>query len=329
MLVGFNFLEDSCPDTYPASTFLDTGEGAVPGMRSGRVMVRINVKGRPDPNDVAQRAKKWARSGCRIQVLNEPNHPIESLGGDRPMTADEYGQFFRDVAVLVGDSAKLYWAGPSPGFLDWEDYLQHSAVKLAYGISVHGYGQLQQIKDQLWPAISGWPDKKIWVSEFNFGAGNQVEPNMWAFATIRPLFDWLSTFPNVEAATYFAYQWPNPDSGQGGTKVDAKGTAIEAIIKFEGLVKTLGPTNVKSQSERKNIGQGFLKAKFLLGEFVEDGVYHLPGTQSEVQLAVAERGYATWSPRTNEVVVHLWDGRIFRDLGNRGSGTFLLVGGKP
>lgn len=72
-----------------------------------------------------------------------------------------------------------------------------------------------------------------------------------------------------------------------------------------------------------SVGQGLRKMIPYLGQPLESEVYHFPGTPFEVSAAVFERGYATWSPMSNETVGHRMDGAIFTDLGNHGDGTTI------
>ena len=73
------------------------------------------------------------------------------------------------------------------------------------------------------------------------------------------------------------------------------------------------------------IGAGLRKAESLVGPFLESEQYHFPGTDHEVSLAVGEKGYATWSRTTNEVIAYAYDGTVYRDFGNRRQGELVRV----
>lgn len=81
----------------------------------------------------------------------------------------------------------------------------------------------------------------------------------------------------------------------------------------------------------RRVGPGLQKAAPVLGLPLEDEVYHFPGTPREVSLAIFERGYATWNPRTNETVAYVTEGLeagdIHADFGNWRDGRLVLVRG--
>ena len=76
-----------------------------------------------------------------------------------------------------------------------------------------------------------------------------------------------------------------------------------------------------------NVGTGFQKAVPYIGNFIEDEVYHFPGGDHEVSLAVAESGYATWNRRTNETIAYVNNGSVYRDWGNWKDGKMVKVSG--
>lgn len=225
MLTGWHFLSDEQPQTvrFPASTFLDVA-GVTPGMSSGERLVRLYFKGRPKPAEIAQRAIAWHTQGCRVQLANEPNLPMEEFGG----TAEDYAAWFTQVKALVkaqNPDVRLYWAGMSPGMPEWWKWYQGAWI--ADGIAAHAYGnydQMRAVVESLIPI-----GKPIWLAEVNFGAGNQVERDAWARDHLRPFLDWCGGQPLVDAVTYFAYTWPTPDM-HTPTPVDGKGTAIEGEL---------------------------------------------------------------------------------------------------
>lgn len=230
MLAGFHYLEDS--DTQPplgAATFLDAS-GVIAGMRSSERLVRPYFKGRLDPREMARRAAMWHQQGCRVVCGNEPNLPMEEFGGG----AADYAAWFVEVARQA-TTARLYWAGISPSVPGWEGYYTDPSCRAAIaqnaaGLCVHTYGEIEQLKDVVWWIREQYPDKPIWIGEWNFGAGRSRDVADWARRTIAPFLDWCATLPQVEAATYFAYKWPTPDMSLP-TPVDATGTPIEDAIR--------------------------------------------------------------------------------------------------
>ena len=75
------------------------------------------------------------------------------------------------------------------------------------------------------------------------------------------------------------------------------------------------------------IGAGLKKGESLIGPYLESEVYHFPGTDREVSMAVGEYGYATWSRKTNETAVHTNTGEVYRDYGNWREGKLVRVSG--
>jgi len=73
------------------------------------------------------------------------------------------------------------------------------------------------------------------------------------------------------------------------------------------------------------VGQGFTKCISFIGGFIQDQLYHFPGTANETSLAVAERGYAVWRKSTNETWCFADDGSSYRDFGNHSTNGGALV----
>lgn len=222
MLVGYHWLsDDEAPTLYPASTFLDVA-GARPGMLSAERLVRIYFKGRPDPRLIAHRALGWHAQGCRVVPANEPNLPLEEWGSDDPGTLRAW---FAEVKRHA-PGVRLYWPAPSPGAPGWEAW--YDGADAAHGITVHAYGELEQMVATVDYVADLYPGKPLWVGEWNFGAGRSVDVDDWARRTVGPFLDHCRT-RGVEAASYFAWTWPTPDTA-GPVAVDARGTAVEREI---------------------------------------------------------------------------------------------------
>ncbi len=74
-----------------------------------------------------------------------------------------------------------------------------------------------------------------------------------------------------------------------------------------------------------NVGAGFAKCVSLIGQFLEDEVFEFNQTPNQTSLAVAQFGYATYRPDTNETFAHHHDGRVWADGGNHLDGTMRVI----
>jgi hypothetical protein len=226
MLVGWHYLPNGEDDPFaplPASTFLDLAPTM--GIRSPERLCRIFFKGKPQPQEIAQKAKAWHQQGCRVVVGNEPNLPQEGFGGG----PDDYADWFAMVG-LFAPGVRLYWAGMSPGVLGWEEWYRPVRAAPATGLVVHAYGTLDQMRATVERVAEIYPTKPLWLAEVNFGAGQQVDKARWADEHFRPFLDWCSTVPQIEAVSYFAYKWVDPDTPTP-TSVDGAGTRIETVLR--------------------------------------------------------------------------------------------------
>lgn len=223
LAVGWHLLPggDDAGPPLPVATFLDLAPTR--GMLSPERLVRPYFKGRPLPQEIAQKARAWHQQGCRVVLGNEPNLAAEGFGGG----PGDYGHWFMQVRVAVPE-ARLYYAGMSPGVPGWRDWYVDDYVHHADGIAAHAYGtfdQMRQVVEALLPL-----GRPLWLAEVNFGAGQQVDRDAWARDHLRPFLDWCSTIDQVEAVTYFAYRWPTPDMSLP-TPVDGAGTGIERVVR--------------------------------------------------------------------------------------------------
>lgn len=77
------------------------------------------------------------------------------------------------------------------------------------------------------------------------------------------------------------------------------------------------------------VGAGFTKALTLIGPWTEDQTYDDPGTPQEVGKVATPLGHANWVKATNETLVYVNDGRVYRDWGNhsKDGGLLHLVSG--
>lgn len=220
---GWHWLpgNDDPQPPLPVSTFLDLDSAM--GMRSSERLCRIYFKGRPPAQEIAEQALAWHRQGCRVQVGNEPNLPQEGFGGG----PGAYGHYFMQVRVAA-PGARLYYAGMSPGVPGWRDWYVDDYVQHADGIAAHAYGTVDQMRavvESLVPL-----GKPLWLAEVNFGAGQRVDIEEWTRDHLHPFLDWCAGVPQVEAVSYFAYAWRDPDVGLD-TPIDGAGTAVERLLR--------------------------------------------------------------------------------------------------
>lgn len=226
MNVGFHYLPGGNDDPHPplgASTFLDIAPAK--GMESPERLCRIYFKGKPEPALIGQQARTWHNQGCRVQLANEPNLAHEGFTGG----PNEYAAWFAAVKTQA-PTARLYWAGMSPGTPGWPVWYQGAEGSGAAGVCVHAYGTVDQMRATTEAVLAICPTLPLWLGEVNFGAGQAVDRDRWAVDHLEPFLDWCATRPRIEAVCYFAYRWPDPDMHLP-TSVDAAGTRIETVIR--------------------------------------------------------------------------------------------------
>ena len=228
MWAGFHYLEDSDEGTVcDAACFLDTA-GSERGMQSPERLCRMYFKGVPSWGAVVAFCEEWGNRNCRLVIGNEPNLPVEGWAGGVEALADLYVEL--GATAIPG---RLYWPGMSPGVAGWEQWYTSSVaaegIAHCQGITVHCYGSGAELRRPIEVVRAAYPTLPVWVSEVNFGAGREVNAEQWAQNELRPFLDWCHQ-QGVEAASYFAYVWPSPDM-QLATPVDAKGTAIEGVVR--------------------------------------------------------------------------------------------------
>jgi hypothetical protein len=223
--LGMHFQTDEYKgQPFPAATFLDIG-GTSPGLLSPQRMVRLFVKGKPAVEETRRKIADWKARGCRVVPHNEPN------------LADEWGcspEEFADWAKAVGG----YFPGLSPSG-NWTEYLaaadRNGALAAADGIVAHAYGMsLEDLKSSISPVLAAARKHSlpVWVGETNFGAGNKVDNlQAWIDSAFRPFLEWLRSLTDVEieAVCWFAHSWDQ--SPKLPTSVDARGTAIEGLMR--------------------------------------------------------------------------------------------------
>jgi hypothetical protein len=225
MWLGMHFQSDDYTgEAFPAATFLDLG-GSVPGMKSPERMVRLFHRGRPDPRIVGHKAHGWwSRWDCRVQVHNEVNLAEEWEN----CTPEAHEAWFLEVCQHANGAA-IYLTPPSPGVPGWHAYLTDKCVEAASGLCCHAYGRtLDELKGCVLPFLGR--GKPVWIGETNFGAGNKIDDLAgWIMNAFVPFLRWCAEHPEIEAVCWFAYWWDR--SGKLPTSVDAKDTAIEALMR--------------------------------------------------------------------------------------------------
>ena len=77
------------------------------------------------------------------------------------------------------------------------------------------------------------------------------------------------------------------------------------------------------------VGAGFKKVEALVGPWLEDEIYHLPGQAGETSLAVGAKGVAIWRKATNQTTAVIdATGEVLTDYGNRGDGSMKRLSPK-
>jgi hypothetical protein len=247
MYVGWHTLPGGEPPTTDkplgAVTFLDNAPTAA--MRVAERMCRPFVTGKPQYQEMQQKASTWHQQGCRVQILNEPNNPPEHFE-DGP---DAYADYFMRIAANL-PGVRCYYAGMSPS-ANWQTWYTGSKARQvidtwAAGLVVHAYGNFQQMVDIVQFIARSFPTKPLWIGECNFGAGQEVDRNIWATQVFKPFLDYCASIPTIEAVTYFAYKWATPDMPLL-TPVDGVGTAIQTVLEaWESPVSEVKPVLSKN-----------------------------------------------------------------------------------
>ena len=221
LALGWHLLDDL--DTSPAlpcATFLDIA-GRTKGMESPLRLCRIYFKGQPATTALAPSVQLWGGRGCRVQIGNEPNLPDEGFGE----TPNWYARWFADIKHRC-PNVLCYLGAPSPNGTESDWY---EGAEQADGLAVHAYGAVHNLIATVRAVIQRFPEKPIWVSEVNFGAGNVVNLDDWVANHFHPFLDWCSRQPTIEAVTYFARRWDQ--SPKLPMSLDGAGTAVERLLR--------------------------------------------------------------------------------------------------
>lgn len=168
--------------------------------------------------------------------------------------------------------------------------------------------------DRINLASTLFPLKPLFISEAgNFAVTDPRSPVEYPMAGRR----W-ATLPDLLGFTFFIAD--DPTGAHAANNLSRNGAVLDAIARAR-------HDSEPEEPPMPTVGPGFQKAVPLIGPFVEDEIYHAPGTDHEVSLAIGAKGYATWSKRLNQVIVVCDDGRVFDDRGNAGDGYLIQVAG--
>lgn len=167
---------------------------------------------------------RWADVVDHIIPWNEPN--IESAHLGYRGIADKF------LALLgrVAGKCVLHWPALSPRQMyrerlgEWREAAMQAPV-----VDVHCYGTCEEMLEIVDWYRAALPGKKLLVTEFNFGAGREVDPNWWAEEALRFYYA-LYERPEVLGACGFIWRWHDPDVPLE-TPVDWEGQPIEAAVR--------------------------------------------------------------------------------------------------
>jgi hypothetical protein len=158
---------------------------------------------------------------------NELNLSIEGA----VLPPDETAQRLRDLlaatrAALPGRTLHLPAFSPSGDYLAYYRACRDHEVPFDV-VDVHAYGDLGTLCQVVRDVGAIFPDARLDVTEWNFGAGRSVDLGAY-LSTAR---DFLGRLPtNVDSVHWFIWQWLNPDSALP-TTLDVQDTPLEAGLR--------------------------------------------------------------------------------------------------
>lgn len=281
-------------DVVDFQLFKDRWPLIVKAIPSVKLHARIVTGGRPNAaNDANDLHQHYSPLCATIRTRNEVNKEGDGI------TAFEYYQYLVELGPKVQD-LPVYVPAISPSGPDVGVWIYNSCLGCLEGgfkgLDVHVYGDMQTI-DNILAEYRRLYSGPILITEYNFGAGNQYDLNQYAN-------DWphaldIATKHRASALCAFIWRWVNPDM-ELPTTVDVKDTPLELVFPM-----VFGETPV--------VGTGFKKAEPLVGPWLESEVYHWPGSQYEVSMAVGQKGVAIWIKSRNETYAMLNTGQIYAD----------------
>ena len=186
--------------------------------------------GNPAPSWLVAKGQATHAAGGLVQVLNEPNNPIEGWQGG----PSAYVAFWQ--AVSAADPSVLWLPAPlSPSIDGWQAWVIPGLPRY----SLHCYGTLAQMQATVeWYLANTSGD--CYITEVNFGAGQTVDVPTWCQTDFAPFLAWCQGQPRVKAVCWFAWRWRSPDIPLP-TPVDAASwpQVVSTLQEFQPMDPTL------------------------------------------------------------------------------------------
>src|SRR5262245_3698589 len=191
----------------------------------------------PVADTVARARRALAQGADAVQIANEPNLVVEgwtSANSNDPNLVERHASWFEDVCGSAPE-VPILWSPPSPGVPGYEIWINHPRARQAMGrssgISWHTYGDLTLMRNTLDLVIPVADELglDVYVTECNFGAGNQVNLNDWAAHHLSPFLDHARGLPQVKLVVVFAHVWPHAE-GPIQTSLNLGGTIVEQTL---------------------------------------------------------------------------------------------------
>lgn len=196
---------------------LAIGEGAA---AQGRLWVdRPYFTGQPGVDWLVARLNRATGAGGYAQIGNEQNVGAEGWPGG----VGAWFAYEDRVRAAAAHPERLLAMPPSPGVADWQAW-----VRPAGHHACHAYGSFAEMRDVVAWFLANTAGE-VHVTECNFAAGRTVDVDAWANAELLPFLDWCSGQPRVASVAYFAWRWDQ--SASLPTSVDARGTAVETVVR--------------------------------------------------------------------------------------------------
>jgi hypothetical protein len=246
----------------------------VPGERYLRLWEQgIRNKDAGGMADIARKVRTCRRKGIRhIVPWNEQNLSTEGGFPDNWMGSAEHrrllyssvaSKYSELVSLLTNDDVILHF----PAWCPHEFYREHLGDwKWAVGehLDLHCYGTVEQMLEIVDWYISSFPGTDLYITEWNFGAGNRVDPDWWAGEAVRFLNE-IWKRPQVVCAIGFIWKWHRPDSHLI-TTLDWEGQPIEkAVRQMPKPQRQTGETTVNEQEYLRWAADVYRRAGVLRG----------------------------------------------------------------
>ena len=243
--------------------------------------------------------------------------------------------FIRRFLELCPDAILHYPAMAAGHSDDQDDYgfvglnICRAGVELCDVLDVHCYPTLGKPVNNLHLGAARvhlnhnlFPNKPLFISECgNFRVMESATPIHY-----EEMCWYWNQYPWILGWTFFIAADPTKAHGQNDMSknpniLDTLGRVARTNL----LERPAFAPIITAPEDTVSVGQGFNKAKPFIGNFLEDEIYHFPGSYHEVSAAVGELGVAFWIKATNETVIYRLDKSIYVDGGNDGDGRFRKV----